>query len=210
MPEHVPSFVPPLPQRIRDVQVAEAISAAAGTDSPPELLELSNVVQAVIPLEPRPPLALSGYYPGTVGIQAAAVALNTSHAGIFGSGFNNVIVRVNWVKVSNFTGGSLTYELRRQDSPFTGFPSVVTVPGYINAGNSANAQVLTVTKTDTVAPVGQFMARIVVADVTTEFIPGPWILNNGILMVICTTVNKPVEFSAGYEAWPAVRQQPPG
>lgn len=196
-------------ERIRDATVAEAIAAEAGTDQTPELV-LSEVVHAVILMQQRPPSARSGYFPGTIGIAAAAVALNTSHAGIFISGVGGAIGRVNWVKIRNSTAGALTYNLRRLDAPFLGFPSVRAVPGYINAGNTATGRVFSVTKTDTVGAQGVFMAEFIVEADEEVHIPGPWIINDGILLATCTTVNQVVRFHAGYEVWPAIRVQPAG
>jgi len=41
-------------------------------------------------------------------------------------------------------------------------------------------------------------------------IPGPWILNDGILSVSPEGVNTGVFVIFGYETWPAIRAQPPG
>ncbi len=190
--------------------MADAIAAAAGTDASPELV-LSNVVSPVLQLQPRPPLAVSGYEPGTIGDNEAQIALNISHIGIFGSGAGGAIVRVNWVMIQNNSGGDLNYELRRVDAPFTGVPSVRAVPGYINAGNPTTGRVFLVMKNDTVAAIGVSLGAIFrVVNTQTLFIPGPWILNDGALMVTPTTVNQPVRAQFGYESWPAIRVQPAG
>ncbi len=196
-------------ERIRDVTVAEAIAAEAGTDATPELV-LGEVVSPVLVMQPRPPLAVSGYVPGTIGVRSANVALNTSHVGIFGSGVGRAIVRVNWMRIANLTGGSVPYTIRRVDSPFVGFPSVRAVPGYINAGSLSTGGVFSVTKSDTVAPQGVFMARVFIANADAPILPGPWILNDGILLVAAGVVNTEVDVSFGYEMWPAIRAQPPG
>ena len=210
MPLHNPPFEPPLPQRIRDVRVADAIAAEAGVDSAPELLQMSPVVSAVIPLQPRPPLALSGYFPGTIGVRSAAVALNTSHAGIFGTGFSGAITRVNWCLIMNNEAATQLYTLRRVDSPFTGFPSTAATPGYINAGNPSTGHVFSVIKSDTVGVQGVFIAQFRLEASDSLFIPGPWILSNGILVVAHGTVNKECHAAFGYETWPAVKDQPAG
>jgi len=196
-------------ERIRDVTVAEAIASEAGTDATPELM-LGDVVHPVVLMQRRPPLAQSGYFPGTVGVAAPPVALNTSHGGIFGSGGNGAIIRVNWIRIQNATGGPLTYSLRRVDTPFSGFTAVAAVPGYINAGGSATGFVFTLIKTDTVAAVGTLMAVFNVDNGHGIQMDGPWILNDGALVVSVNTVNKGINFVAGYEAWPAIRQQPAG
>ncbi len=196
-------------ERIRDATVAEGIAAEAGTDATPEL-SLGEVVSPVVLLNQRPPLASSGYLAGVVGVAAAAVALNTSHAGIFISGVGGAIGRINWFSITNATGGDLFYRLRRLDSPFTGFPSVRAVPGYINAGNPTTGRVFTVTKTDTVGANGVFMADVEVFAGSTQLLWGPWILNDGALIVTCNTVNTEARFNAGYEVWNAIRVQPVG
>ncbi len=197
-------------ERIRDSTVAEAIAAEAGVDATPELLELGEIITPVVQLKPRPPLASSGYLPGTMGVIASAVALNTGHVGIFGSGFNDTIVRVNWCIIFDRTGVTSDYSLRRVDSPFTGFPSVELVPGYINAGSNPTARIFSVTKTDTVAAQGDLMATFRVQADDELYIPGPWILNDGILLIARGVVNQTVMVSFGYEAWPAIRRQAPG
>ncbi len=197
-------------ERIRDVTVAEAIAAEAGTDATPEL-SLGELVTPVLQLQPRPPLAVSGYIPGTVSLNVAAVALNTSHGGIYVSGFNNGIGRVNWLKIINNTGGALGYTIGRVDSPFTGFPSVPLVPGYSNAGNTATRRVFSVTKSDTVGRQGIAIAADIVVQAASEMqIDGPWILNNGILVVSSDAVDTELRVMFGYESWPAIRDQPPG
>ncbi len=206
-PRHLGGDELDLSQRMRDIFVAEAIAAEAGTDATPELLQLSPIVSAVIPLQPRPPLASSGYFPGTVSIASSAVALNTSHAGIFGSGVGRSICRVNWIKAYNTSGGALTFILRRLDSPFTGFPSVALVPGYINAGNPVTNAVFSITKSDTVAAQGVSMGSFRVEATSFEQIDGPWILNNGGILLAPSIVNTSVRFSCGYEVWPAIRTQ---
>jgi len=199
-----------MPERIRDVTVADAIAAEAGTEATPELV-LSEVVSPVLLLQQRPPLAVSGYFPGTIGVQSVAVPLNISHVGIFGRGFGgSAIVRVNWCIITNISGGTLNYDLRRVDSPFTGFPSVRAVPGYINAGLTATGDVFSVTKSDTVGAQGVFMARFSIPTLQSLFVPGPWILNDGILLVANTAVNSDTRAAFGYEQWPAIRAQPSG
>jgi len=210
-PRHIPPGALNFSQRVRDVQVADGIAAEAGTEETPELFELAPVIVPVIPVQPRPPLATSGYFPGTISLASAAVALNTSHIGIFGSGFNRSIVRVNWLEIINNSGGGLGFTLGRVDSPFTGFPSVPVVPGYINAGNPTSARVFTVTKSDTVARTGVAMAPSIIVNANdSRLIWGPWILNNGILVLSCDTVNTEMRGMFGYETWPAIRDQPAG
>jgi len=196
-------------ERIRDATVAEAIAAEAGTEATPELV-LGDVVNPVLLLQQRPPLAASGYFPGTIGVVAAAVALNTSHVGLFGSGVGLAITRVNWIILMNRETSARDFVLRRVDSPFTGFPSVRAVPGYINAGNVATGNVFSVTKTDTVGAIGVFIATFRVEASQSLFIPGPWILNDGILVVNNASVNFATHVAFGYETWPAVRVQPGG
>ncbi len=196
-------------ERIRDATVAEAIAAEAGTDATPELV-LSEVVTPVILLAQRPPLAISGYLPGTIGVAAAAVALNTMHAGIFISGFGGAIGRVNWFTIFNTTAGELGYTLRRLDAPFVGFPSVRAVPGYINAGIQQTGRVFTVTKTDTVAASGVAMAVFNIGGGEHLKIEGPWVVNDGALIATCNTVDTLLRVMAGYEVWPAIRAQPQG
>ncbi len=195
--------------RIRDIQVAEAIAAEAGTDTTPELL-LRDDVQPVLQLQPRPPLAVSGYIPGTVGVSVAPSALNFSHGGIFISGVGGAIGRVNWASITNTSGGILNFHLRRVDSPFTGFPSVRAVPGYINAGGAETGRVFSITKNDAVATSGTFMALLTVPDNTTTVLHGPWIINDGILMFSSSAINIRVIAAFGYETWPAIRAQVPG
>lgn len=202
--------VVPLPQRVTDVTVVEAIASEAGVEEAPEVVHLNPVIQPVIQLQRRPPLAVSGYFPGTMGVSSGAVALNTSHCAIFVSGFNNAIGRVNWIKIKNTTSSVLLYNIFRLDSPFTGFTAVKLKPGYINAGGKDTGAVFSLTRNNTVAGQGTIMANIQIEPDTKEQIDGPWILNDGALGVFCTTVNTAVRFEAGYEIWPASRVQPPG
>lgn len=196
-------------ERIRDATVAEEIAAQAGTDQTPELV-LGEILTPIIFAPQRPPLAQSGYFPGTIGINAVASVLNFSHCGIFGSGVGRAIVRVNYVIVHNGSGGRVSYHLRRLDSPFAGFPSVRAVPGYINAGNPSTGGVFSLTKNDSIATSGVLLGVISVEDTETIRIPGPWILNDGALLISSAVINQEVEAVFGYEHWGAIRVQPPG
>jgi len=197
-------------ERIRDATVAEAIAAEAGTDATPELV-LSEVVNPVLLLQQRPPLAISGYIPGTMGISAAAVALNRGLIGIFIRGFApGAVGRVNWAQIKNPTAGVLEYHLRRVDSPFTGFPSTRLTPGYINAGAQSTGSAFSILRTDNVGFLGSFIAAFSVEGGETLHIPGPWVLNDGILAVQANTVNSALHAAFGYELWPAIRPQPAG
>ncbi len=194
--------------RIRDAQVAEEIAAQAGTEETPPLF-LSEYLQPVIFGPQRPPLAASGYFPFTVGVQASAVALNTSQAGVFVSGTNaDSIVRVNSITVINKTGGALLYQLRRFDG--SGFTIAAVVPGYIDAGNPSAGGVFTAVRFNTVAAQGVLMGTIAAADDSSETYAGPWILNQGSLTVHPTVVNTDVRIYMNCEHWPAIRRQPPG
>ncbi len=196
-------------ERIRDATVAEAISSEAGTDATPELV-LGDTVWPVVQLQPRPPLASSGYFPGSVSIVSAAVALNTSHCGIFGSGIGRAICRVNWCIIYNDSAGSVTVTMRRLNAPFTGFPSVRAVPGYISAGVNTTGTVFSVTKSDTVAAQGASMGLFLIHANASLFVPGPWILDNGALLIAHSTVNTTLRAAFGYEVWPAIRAQAAG
>ena len=210
-PRHVPEGGIEFTQRIRDVLVADAIAAQAGTEETPELLRLSNIVQAVIPLQPRPPLAISGYFPGTLGLSEGAVALNLSHIGIFASSdFNrNVVCRVNWIRIYNTAGGAQNFTLRRDDA-VTGYDATALVPGYINAGATSSGGVFSIQRNDTVGAQGTLMAAFRAEGNTTLEIPGPWIINAGGLVVVHTTVNATLQVAMGYEVWPSIRDQPAG
>lgn len=196
-------------ERIRDATVAEAIAAEAGTDATPELVLLEGV-RPVILLQQRPPLASSGYFPGTIGVTAPAVTANRSHVGIFGSAVGRAIVRVNWAMIMNDTAQVHSYTLRRLQSPFTGFPSVRAVPGYISAGPISTGGVFSLTKTDTVAAQGILMATFIIEAQSQLFIPGPWIINDGGLLLVNNTVDLAMAGAFGYEHWPSIRPQPSG
>lgn len=195
------------PQRIRDVLVAEELAAQAGTEGTPDLF-LSDSLQPIIFGPQRPPLAASGYYPGTMGTSSAAVALNTSHVGIFVSGTNNdSIIRVNNIKIVNVTVNPLIFTLRRIDDG-TGFTILGLVPAYISAGNPASGGVFSAVRSNTVAAQGDQMASIRIEANDSQDIVGPWIVNNGILAVAGFAVNEPVEAVFSYEHWPSIRRQP--
>lgn len=196
-------------ERIRDATVAEELAAQAGTDATPELV-LGEVLTPIIVAPQRPPLASSGYSAGTICIASAASVLNFSHAGIFGSAFGGAIVRVNWLRIFNETSGIAAVDIRRVNGPFTGFPSVRAVPGYINAGGNTTGRVFSITKNDTIAVQGALMASFRVRADDSLFVPGPWIINDGILMVAPTAINRASRAAFGYEVWNAIRIQPPG
>jgi len=196
-----------MPQRIRDAQVAEEIAAQAGTEATPDLF-LSDFLSPVIFGPQRPPLASSGYFPGCMGFSVTAVALNTSHFGIFVSGvLSNAIAKVNSVSIQNSSGGALDYTIRRLDSS-TGFVLAGVAPGYISATPVIAGGIFSATKSDTVAAVGTEMAEVEVADGALEKFDGPWIINNGLLLVACKTVNREVRAYFNFEVWPSIRQQP--
>ena len=193
--------------RIRDSRIAEEIAAQAGTDSTPPLF-LNDALTPVIFGPQRPPLASSGYFPGHMGANIAAAASNTSHIGIFCSGAAaDTIVRVNSIWIINQTAGVLGYDFRRVDD-IAGFTLATLVPAYISAGIPATGAVFRAQRNDTVGASGTFMAQVVVEPTSLERFDGPWILNNGALVVTCTTVNTAVRVLMSFEAWPAIRQQP--
>lgn len=196
-------------ERIRDSAVAEEIAAQAGTDATPDLV-LGEVLTPVIFAPQRPPLASSGYFPGTIGVDVAASALNFSNVGIFGSGFGGAIVRVNWLRAYEETGSAAVFTLRRVNAPFVGFPSVRAVPGYINAGNDQTGRVFSITKNDSPAVSGAAMCTFQINASESLQIDGPWIINDGILLVSTGAINRGVRVLFGYEVWNALRVQPPG
>ena len=200
----------PLTQRIRDITVAEAISSAVGTDEAPDLLELSNSVQAVIPLQPRPPLAVSGYFPGTVAGVSAAVALNTSHVGIGNLQTGGNICRVNFIIIVNSSSGQVEVDIRRVEG-LDDFTPTPAVPGYIPAGPTVAAGTFLGVRSNTVAVRGTLIGGPILLHGDSSLrIPGPWILNNGILAIAPITVNTTVRGVFGYEVWPVIRNQRPG
>ncbi len=195
-------------ERIRDALVAEEIAAQAGTDTTPPLF-LSETLQPVIFGPQRPPLAASQYFPGCVGSFVAGVALNTSQFGILVDGTNvPVIVRVNSIVIQNITGGALSFEILRANGD--GFSATAAIPGYIDAGNPANTGVRHIVRSNTVTSQGDRMALVGVGANTNETFLGPWILNNGALVVACTTVNTSIQIYMNYELWAAIRRQTSG
>jgi len=195
------------PQRIVDVRVAEELAAQAGTEATPDL-HLSDFLSPVIFGPQRPPLASSGYYPGAVGIITAAVALNFSNAGIFVEGTNTLtIVRVKSVKITNPTAGVLDYTIRRLDDA-SGFTIVDTIPAYISAGSPATGGVRFVRRSNITTLSGVAIAGMTVEANSSETFDGPFIINNGALIVSPTVVNTEVRVYMPYEAWPAIRRQP--
>ncbi len=195
-------------ERIRDATVAEAIAAEAGTEETPELV-LGDVVSPVIQLQQRPPLASSGYFPGTMGVTSPAAATFNSHVGIFAAGVGGGIVRVNWAMIMNTTASARTFTLRRLDT-VASFPSVRLIPGYIDAGNPTTGAVFSIRRNDTVGCQGVPIATFALEADTNLFIPGPWILNSGGLILCNGTVNDVMTAAFGYEHWPRVRAQAAG
>lgn len=193
-------------ERIRDFTVAEAIAAEAGTEQTPGLV-LGEVVTPVIALQPRPPLAVSGYFPGIVGDSVAAVALNTSHVGLFVSGG---IVRLNEILIFNQTGGPLLFDIRRLDGPATGFTAAAAVPAYTDAGGDVDGDVFRVVRSNDPARQGELITQIPVEDGQVIPIRLPAVLNNGSILVCPNVVDTVVQASFIFEHWPAIRQQPPG
>jgi len=194
-------------QRIRDSLVAEEIAAQAGTEGTPDLF-LSDLLSPVIFGPQRPPLAASGYFPGCMGINVAAVALNTSQVGIFVSGTNtDSIIRVPRITIQNQEAGALLYTIRRLDDA-TGFTLAGLVPGYISAGIPRTGGVFSLARNNTVGPAGVQMAQVSLEGDTTEHFDGPWILNNGGLIVTVGTVNTRIRVYMNYEQWPSIRRQP--
>jgi len=192
---------------IRDAQVAEEIAAQAGTDSTPALF-LNPGLTPVIFGPQRPPLASSGYYPGAVGIITAAVALNFSNCGIFVEGTNTLtMVRVNSVKITNPTAGVLDYTIRRLDDA-SGFTVVDTIPAYISAGSPATRGVRFLRRNNITTLSGVAIAGMTVFPNSVETFDGPFLLNNGGLIVTPTVVDTEVRCYMNYEAWPAIRRQP--
>ncbi len=195
-------------ERIRDSLVAEEIAAQAGTEGTPPL-HLNQGLTPVIFGPQRPPLAASGYFPGILGFNVAAVALNASQIGLFVSGTNtDTIVRVNRITIMNEIAAQ-EYHIRRLDD-VSGFSAVAAVPGYINAGNPNSGGVFSISRSNTVGAGGTFMASLVVNDSSLEHFDGPWILNNGGIIVTPSTVNRAMRAVFHYEAWPAIRRQPIG
>lgn len=196
-----------MPQRIRDAQVAEEIAAQAGADATPDLF-LSDFLSPVIFGPQRPPLASSGYFPGCAGVFSAAVALNTSHAGIFVSGTNvDIVVRVNSILIMNLGAAAESYTVRRLDDA-TGFTVAALVPGYISAGNPNTLGVQSAVRNNAVAASGVSMGQVTVPITENMLLHGPWVLNNGALVVAPNNINTQVRVYMNYEAWPSIRPQP--
>jgi len=196
-------------ERIRNAQVAEEIAAQAGTDATPPLF-LSEALTPVIFGPQRPPLASSGYFPGCVGLNLTGVALNTSHAGLFVSGTNtDTIVRINRITIMNSGAGESDYNILRLDDA-SGFSITPLVPGYINAGNPSAGGIFSAIRNNTVAAQGDSMGVVVVEPGEHLHIDGPWILNNGALVVAPIAVNTRVQVYMNYEAWSSIRRQRAG
>jgi len=194
---------------IRDARVAEEIAAQAGTEETPPF-ELNTVISPVIFGPQRPPLATSGYFPFTIGNSTGAVALNTSQQGIFVSGTNqDSIVRINRISIFNPSGAGLVYTIRRVDDA-SGFTLAAVRPGYINAGNTLSGGVFFATRTNTVGPNGFAMVEVLVEGGSVEHFDGPWIVNNGAVVVAPTVVNTAVRTYFLGEHWPSIRRQRAG
>ncbi len=193
-------------QHIRDHTVADAIASTVGVDATPELF-LGNVVHPVVPLDERPPLLSSGYLSGITGVIVGAVALNTSHAGLFsGSLPDTSILRVNWITIFNAAGAAALYTVRRLDV-VAGFTAAAVVPAYISAAAPVTNRVHSLTKSDTVAAVGTEMAVVRVETGGKLTIRNPFIINRGALLVAHATVNTALHVSFGWEAFNAIRGQ---
>jgi len=196
-------------QRIRDPLVAEEVAAQSGVDGTPPLF-LSDLLQPIIFGPQRPPLAASGYFPGCMGQAVAAVALNTSHLGLFVSGTNvDSIVRVNEIHITNATGTAQDFTIRRLDD-VSGFSVAALVPGYISAGNPFSGGVFSAIRSNTVAVSGVRMATVRVEPNATRIFKGAWIINNGAIIVAPAIVNRAAEAYFAYEHWPSIRPQPIG
>lgn len=196
-----------MPFRIRDVQVSEEIAAQAGSDGTPPF-ELSPFITPVIFGPQRPPLASSGYFPGCMGLALGGIALNTSHIGIFVSGTNtDTIVRVNSITIMNSEAAEQDFTIRRLDDA-SGFTLAALIPGYISAGNPVAGGVFAATRNNIVAPQGIRMATVMVEAARKETFFGPWIVNNGVILVAPSDVDTVVRAYFNYEAWPSIRQQP--
>ncbi len=197
--------------RIRSIEIAADIQNQAGTDNLPELA-LSDILQPIIFAPQKPPLASSGYEPGTVGLESAAVALNTSHVGIFiiAAPFGaDAIGRINWILITNLSGGTLTYTVRRLDN-VTGFTAAPAVPGYTDAGQDVSGRISSLVRNNVVAAQGVEMFSVQIPNAQSLRIPGPWIINSGAMLVAPSTVNKVCRAAFGYESWPSFRRQPVG
>jgi len=196
-------------ERIRDAQVAEEIAAQAGTENTPPLF-LSEALTPVIFGPQRPPLAKSGYFSGCIGIVVPAVALNASQGGIFVSGANtNTIVRVNSIIIMNLGAAAESYQIRRVDDAGA-FTITAIIPGYIDAGNPQTHGLLSAVKSDVVAALGTVMGQVTVPITENLWLPGPWIINNGALIVAPNNVNTQLRIYMNYEHWTSIRRQPSG
>ena len=196
-------------ERIRNAQVAEEIAAQAGTDETPPLF-LNEALTPVIFGPQRPPLAASGYFPGCMGLLVAAVPLNFSQAGLFVSGTNaDSIVRVNRITIINSSSAGAIYAIKRVDDA-SGFTLTALVPGYINAGNPSAGGVFSAVRSNSPTAAGVEMATVDIEAETLEHFDGPWILNNGAIIIHSTSVNVQVRAYISYEHWPSIRRQPIG
>ena len=196
-------------ERIRDAQVAEEIAAQAGVESTPDL-HLSDALTPVIFGPQRPPLASSGYFPGTMGASVAAVTDDFSNLGLFVSGANsNSVVRVNSITIFNPAAADQAYGIRRLDD-VSGFTLVRQVPGYISAGNPMTGGVFRAIRADLITNSGALMASVNVEGLQQFTFPGPWILNDGAVIVVPSTVNTAMFAYFNYEHWTAIRRQPVG
>ncbi len=196
-------------ERIRDPKVAEEVAAQAGTEETPPLF-LNELLTPVIFGPQRPPLATAGYFPGCMGVAVAAVASNFSLVGIRVNGVNvRAIVRVTSIRIFNAAQTARTYHIRRLDD-VSGVSVTPLVPGYIDAGSAQSGAVESMIRTNLTTVSGTLMASVEVAPESSDTFQGPWIINNGGLLVTPSAVNVAVQAYFSYEHWLAIRAQPVG
>jgi len=202
--------VPPSSQegRVKLHSIAEAYSDVAMVESPLSAMQLSPLLQPVVNLPVKPPIASTGYMPGVVGTRVNGVALNFSHLGVFNDeSVSRLIVEVTAVTIINGTGGDLDYNLRRLDGAATGMTFLAWVPAYSDAGTPRGVSLGRVVRSDNTTAQGTVMAFVHVAAGTQVTLPIRGVINNGSLLVVPNLVNTTVHALWWFRTYPIIRVQ---
>ena len=175
-------------------------------------MQLLPFLFPTVALPAKPPPAIAGFMPGVVGGRSGSVALNFSNVGLTNvSSRSRLIVKVRAVTIINDTGGSLDYDIRRDDLPIqTGHTFNAWAPAYSDGGYDTGTALGMVRANNNVAAPGLNIAQINVQANRSETYPFAAIINNGAFFITSNIVNQEVRALWWFDTYPVLRPQPSG
>ncbi len=198
--------------KVKLANIADGYAEVAMVEETLPDMRLSPIITPTIQLREKPAPARTGYLPGAIGAQVAAVALNFSSVGLFNrEDLSRLILEVYAVMVTNPTGSVVAFNIRRDDEPVqVGMTFTAWNTAYSDAGSVAQPAIGRNTdSTETSAP-GDEICRFSVGSDSSIILPFGGIINNGQFLITPTVVNTAVHAAFFFRAFPILQEQRPG